>query len=182
MQKYAPDMHLICNKICKKYAGICKNMHRCIFCIFCIYMHPPLCWWQDQGSDGFQPIYSVYEDTCCQCFCLGAIASVKSESCDLGSAGLARAQAPPAVLVKLPCRLAKQVCLGWEGGSSSSRTDSEITFKLNHPSKSTWKSVKIVQNLNVLQCRGQTWKDDYFVILLLILCLFDIFDDYLSFK
>jgi hypothetical protein len=43
MQKYAPDMHLICNKICKKYAEICKNMHRCIFCIFCIYMHPPLC-------------------------------------------------------------------------------------------------------------------------------------------
>jgi hypothetical protein len=38
MQKYAPDMHLICNK--KKYAGICKNMHRCMFCIFCIHMHP----------------------------------------------------------------------------------------------------------------------------------------------
>jgi hypothetical protein len=36
MQKYAPDMHLICNKKCKKYAGICRNMHRCIFCIFCM--------------------------------------------------------------------------------------------------------------------------------------------------
>ena len=49
---YAPDMHLICTwyaHICKtnmqEYARICRNMHRCIYCIFGIYMHPPL-WWR----------------------------------------------------------------------------------------------------------------------------------------
>ena len=34
-------MHLICNKICRKYARICMNMHRCILCIFGIYICKP---------------------------------------------------------------------------------------------------------------------------------------------
>jgi hypothetical protein len=66
MQKYAPDMHLICNKICKKYAGICKNMHRCIFCIFCICMHPPLCWWFKLHKRLYRKI--LFQCCCWNCF------------------------------------------------------------------------------------------------------------------
>ena len=65
IHKYASDVQLICKKyakkickyidyisqICKKYAGkICRNkkidiqnMQKYIYCVFCIYMHSPLC-------------------------------------------------------------------------------------------------------------------------------------------
>ena len=63
MLKICSYMPKICNKyaqyidcisrICKKYAvKICRNMqfymqnmHKSIYCIYCIYMHSPLCWW-----------------------------------------------------------------------------------------------------------------------------------------
>ena len=62
MLKICSYMPKICNKyaqyidcisrICKKYAvKICRNMqfymqnmHKSIYCIYCIYMHSPLCW------------------------------------------------------------------------------------------------------------------------------------------
>ena len=72
MLKICSYMPKICNKyaqyidcisrICKKYAvKICRNMqfymqnmHKSIYCIYCIYMHSPLCWWRRQWAARFQ--------------------------------------------------------------------------------------------------------------------------------
>ena len=69
MLKICSYMPKICNKyaqyidcisrICKKYAvKICRNMqfymqnmHKSIYCIYCIYMHSPLCWCASGGDD-----------------------------------------------------------------------------------------------------------------------------------
>ena len=55
----------ICNKICKTICRICKKICKAFcsmqnsslwrFCIFCIRMHSPLCWWAAPGPWECQP-------------------------------------------------------------------------------------------------------------------------------
>ena len=80
MLKICSYMPKICNKyaqyidcisrICKKYAvKICRNMqfymqnmHKSIYCIYCIYMHSPLCWW---NSESHLHLHCPWQDKTC---------------------------------------------------------------------------------------------------------------------
>ena len=53
------NMQFICKKyaqyatkICKKYAKICRICISLCICIFCIYMHSPLCWCERPRAPG----------------------------------------------------------------------------------------------------------------------------------
>ena len=45
MQNNMQNMQKICQKICKPVLHM-QNSDKSIICIFCIYIHSPLCWWR----------------------------------------------------------------------------------------------------------------------------------------